>query len=66
MRFNRALAIETLVGDDIAYVNDGDGLPWLEQLLINGFPGYSEQSDWELQMECEARDIPFEYYMEEV
>lgn len=66
MRFNRALAIETLVGNDIAYVNDGDGLPWLEMVLTNGFPGYSEQSDWELQMECEARDIPTQYYMEEV
>lgn len=50
--------IKKLLEDDFDYIrNNNSGDEYLEQLLINGFMGYNNQTIEELKSELKAREL---------
>jgi hypothetical protein len=65
--FNREKAIQSLVSNDMDYVNNtSGGLEWLESMLRQGFTGYDNYTDHDLVEECLNRDLPDSHYFDEV
>lgn len=55
--FIRSIAISRLLDDDINTVEAGN-YEVLVSSMLEGFKGYNNQTDEELQAELNARDIP--------
>jgi hypothetical protein len=55
--FIRSIAISRLLDDDINTVEAGN-YEVLVSVMLEGFKGYNNQTDEELQAELNARDIP--------
>ena len=60
--FNRELAIEMLVADEMNLIKSDSNInTWIHSVLVNGNRGYIEYSDYELQDQLIDRDLIEEY-----
>lgn len=54
---NRRVAVDLLINDDIAYMDDGDIESLLKEYLRHGFGGYDNYTDAQLRAELKTRNL---------
>ena len=54
---NRRVAVELLIADETAYMDNGDIESLLEEFLRHGFGGYNNYTDAQLRAELKARNL---------
>jgi hypothetical protein len=60
---HREQVIEALVIDTLVKILDRERLFWLQEILENGFPGFSRMSDDELRAEIARRGLGQDHSM---
>lgn len=54
---NRRVAVELLINDDTAYMDEGDIESLLKEFLLHGFRGYDNYTDAQIRAELNARNL---------